>query len=291
MIWILLCTLSSASIFVIFKLIDRDKINVLNSIVINYFVASVFGFLVNRNFNIPAITSANWFLAGVFIGILFIVMFFVIGLSSAKVGISITTVASKMSVIIPILFAILAYSEPVGWLKIIAITIAIVAVLLTIYKRNVSNEKIQLSYFFIPVILFIGMGLVDSLVIYSKETYVDENTSALFTASLFGISFLSGVLFSLIKPESLKFYKNFRVWIYGVALGIVNFGSIYLMLRALNSGIFNNSIIYGIVNIGIVTLSVLVGKIVFKEKLSKTNYIGISMSILAIILLSFAEQF
>ncbi len=290
MIWIILSTLSSTGIFVIFKLIDRAKANLLNVIIINYLVASLFGFFLKGNFPIKEIVSSEWFFAGILIGILFIVMFFIIGLSSIKVGISITTVASKMSVIIPILFAIIAYSEPLGFVKVFAIFLAFIAVFLTVFRKTNESNKLNLSYLFLPIILFIGMGMVDSLVIFSKEKYVNDEAAALFTATLFGFSFLSGLVAGIFNPKSFLNFRYSKNWILGISLGIVNFGSIYLILRALNSGIFNNSIVYGIVNIGIVTLSVIIGTLFFKEKLTKLNYIGISLSIISIFLLSIAES-
>ena len=133
------------------------------------------------------------------------------------------------------------------------------------------------------------MGLVDSLVIYSKETYVDDAAASVFSATLFGFALLAGLSYMLVRPKLLKGFLNPKPWIYGVVLGIVNFGSIYLIIRALNSDIFANSVLYGIVNIGIVSLSVLIGTVFFKEKLTKLNFIGVFLSIVAILMLSFAD--
>ena len=123
-----------------------------------------------------------------------------------------------------------------------------------------------------------------------KEKYVNDEAAALFTATLFGFSFLSGLVAGIFNQKSYLNFRYSKNWILGICLGIVNFGSIYLILRALNSGIFNNSIVYGIVNIGIVTLSVIIGTLFFKEKLTKLNYVGISLSIISIFLLSIAES-
>ncbi|MDR2009561.1 MAG: DMT family transporter [Bacteroidales bacterium] len=289
MLWLILCILSGTGIFVLFKVIDKTNTPLINAIVINYLIASIIGFLFAGEFPVKNILNSDWLLLGITIGVLFIVMFLVVGISSNKAGLSITTVASKMSVVIPMLFAIFAYGEKTTILKIISIILAVCAVFMSVYKKTGDKKKMNFSTFLLPFILFIGMGLVDSLVIYSKEAYVDDSLASVFTATLFTFSFLSGLLYTLFRPSSLKDYLSGKAWLYGIMLGIVNFGSIYFVIRALNSDIFVNSVVYGINNICIVVLSVLIGTMFFREKLTKLNYLGVLLSILTIVFLTYAE--
>ncbi len=288
MIWLILCIFSVTGIFVFFKIIDKTNTPLINAIVVNYFVAAVFGFILTGSVNVSEIVNADWLYAGMFLGVLFIVMFIIIGLSSQKVGISITTVASKMSVVLPMIFAIVAYNESVGWVKITAIILAVLAVFMSVYKKSDNSTKINFTAILLPVVLFIGMGLVDSLVIYSKETFVDDSKASVFSATLFAFALITGVIYTLFRPKELKKFLTPKPWIYGGLLGIVNFGSIYLMIRALNSGVFANSAVTGITNIGVVSLSVLIGTFFFKEKLTKLNFAGVALSLVAIGMLIFA---
>jgi drug/metabolite transporter (DMT)-like permease len=288
MIWLVLCTLSSTAIFVIFKLLEKTPL--INAIIVNYIIASVFVFFLYGSFPVADVFKADWLFISIIIGFLFIVMFFIIGLSSQLVGISITTVAGKMSVIIPMIFAIIAFDENLGVIKVVGILTAITAVAMSVYKSNKTKEKVKIAYLMLPIVLFVGMGIVDSSVIYSKEAYVDDSVAALFSATVFSFALLTGFIYSLVNR---KIFANFfipRVWYLGAALGIVNFGSIYLMIRALNSGVFHNSVVFGINNIGIVGLSVLIGTFVFGEKLTIINKIGILLSIFAIGLLTIADS-
>jgi drug/metabolite transporter (DMT)-like permease len=289
MIWLILCVFSATGIFVSFKIIDKTNTPLINAIIINYLVAAILGFVLTGSFPVNEIIKSDWFLSSIFIGILFIVMFFIIGLSSQKVGISITTVSSKMSVVLPMLFAIIAYNEQIGFVKIFAIILAVVSVFMSVYKKPDKSTGFNLMVFLLPIVLFVGMGLVDSLVIYSKETYVDDAKASVFSASLFSFALLSGLAFTIFKPKEFKKFAQPKPWILGSILGVVNFCSIYLMIRALNSSVFQNSVAYGIANIGIVALSVIIGTIFFKEKLSKLNVFGVILSITAILLLTFAD--
>jgi len=108
MIFLLLSILSSTSLFVIFKYVDRYGIRNFDVIIINYIVASILGFSISQyDPSIFPLWGNPWFPYAMTIGILFVIGFVLIGKSSQKVGIAITTVASKMSVIIPITFSLL----------------------------------------------------------------------------------------------------------------------------------------------------------------------------------------
>lgn len=289
MIWLILTTLSTTGIFVLFKILDKTKTPLFNAIIINYIIASIFGFWLTGSISVNTIINSEWLNQSIIIGILFIILFFLVGLSSQKVGISITTVASKMSVVLPMIFAIWAFNEMIGIIKIFGIIAAMVAVSLSVYKKPDKKGNLKLILILLPLLLFVGMGIVDSAVIYSKEHYVDDSLASVFSATVFSFALLSGLIFSIFRPKIFRNFLSLKLWILGAALGIVNFGSIYLMIKALNSGVFQNSVVYGIANIGIVSLSVIIGTLFFKEKLSIINKVGIVLSIFAIGLLTIAD--
>jgi drug/metabolite transporter (DMT)-like permease len=215
-------------------------------------------------------------------------MFYVIAVSSQKVGVTVTTIASKMSVIIPILFSILYYSEEVNAFKIVGISLAIIAVIFTIYKKKSSNFNVKLIV--LPILLFVGMGLVDLFVKYSQQEFIDDSLSALFSAILFMMAGITGVVTGVFSKKVRKSFTNYKVYLFGIILGLVNFGSIYFLINALNSGVLDSSVLFGVNNVGIVGLSVIIGLLVFKEKVTKINWVGIVLSFIAIIILIYARS-
>jgi drug/metabolite transporter (DMT)-like permease len=289
MIYLILSIFSSTGIFLVFKFLDHKKLPSFPVIIINYFTASILGFLINADkISISEILQAPWIPISVIIGFLFIVMFFVIARSSSEAGISITTVASKMSVVFPIAFSmIIDPSDQLTFLKAAAIISALTGVLLTVYEpiRTPANKKRML----IPLLLFIGMGIVDSLVKFAQHTFVRDENTALFSAVLFFMAFFTGIIILPFRRKGISEFKQGPVWVWGLILGIVNFGSIFMMVSALNfvsnEGIrIDSSIVFGANNIGIVSLSVLAGLLIFREKLHRINWVGITVSALAIIL-------
>ncbi len=283
MINILLCILSSTLIFILFKLIDKFKAFTFQSIIINYLVAFVLGLSISSNWeNLPHVYEKSWFILSLILGILFIVTFFFIGISSQKAGISITTVACKMSVIVPVAFSILFYSEVVTSLKILGLIVSLVALFLTIWRK--PEKKQDIFVVILPFILFIGIGVIDTLVKYAQQDYV-KNDVSFFTAISFGVSLLTGLIFGLTRKNFLKEFKNIPTLLLGIMLGMANFGSVYFMINALNKSGLESSVVFGINNIGIVTISVFVGLLFFKEKLKFINWSGVFLSIIAIWLL------
>ena len=290
MVWIILCALSYIGIFVIFKLIDTLKAPLLNSVVVNYLTAAVLGFVVFGTFPVGQIVTSGWFPMGILLGFLFIVTFLLIGISSRETGIVITTVASKMSLVIPMVFSIIAYNENTSGTKIASIILAILSVILCTYKPSERKIKSSIWKFLLPAIIFLLMGANDSLVIFSREKFGIFDDAALFTATLFGISLLCGLIYSVAKRGTMKNFLVFKTWWLGILLGSFNFGSVYFVIRSMNTGLISTSSLYGICNTSTILLSILIGMAFFKEKLNKHNVAGAIFALLTIVLMAFADN-
>jgi len=282
MIFLVLSIIFLSGIFVTFKIIENLKLPVLNIVVINYFIAVLLGSIQSKG-NPINLFSENWINYAVIIGVLFFIFFILIGKSIELVGLSTTTVASKMSVVIPIIFSILYYAEDINTLKIIGILLAISGVIFTVYKKDSSHKKKD-YIFLIPLILFVGLGITDFLFGYTQKEFNIEFPE-LFNSIVFLVSFLSSLIYVLVKKQCYLF-KNLQVFKYGVILGLTNYLGVYFFMKVLGSGIFDSSIIFGLNNVSIVILSALISFLIFKEKASVVNIFGITFSVSSIIILS-----
>jgi len=284
MAYILLSIFFFTGIFLIFKIIGKKNLSSINIIVINYLFAAILGNIQSKVNPIDALYE-EWIYIAIIIGLLFFIFFIVLGISAKLVGLSITTVAGKMSVVIPIIFSIIYYKENISILKITGIILAILGVLFTVYKKAEKTKEHKLSEFLIPLLLFVGMGFTDLLFKFSQHKYINENNIALFNSSLFYISFFSSLIYVIFTKNNNSFFKKETI-LYGILLGAVNYFGVLFFVKALGTEIFDSSVIFGINNIGIVILSVLLGLVLFKEKLSSINLIGVSISLAAIFMLS-----
>lgn len=284
MTYLLLSILFSTSIFLIFKISEKFKTNLLKLIIINYLVAASLGFYFNKySISVTATITSNWFRYAVIIGISYILMFFLVGYSTRKSGIVVTTIASKLSMVIPILYSILYIGEKNSFLKITGLTMALGAVLLTCYRP--TDKTKNFAHIVLPLIIFIGSGVTDSLVKYAQTKHVSNHISLLFSAIVFSTALIAGLTISFINTKASLKHTTISEFIGGITLGIANFGSLYFFILALNTNIIDSSIIFGLNNLCIVLFSVFLGLILFQEKFSRINFAGIIIAFAAILIL------
>ena len=287
MIYLVLSVVFSTSLFVIFKYFEIFKVDTLKAIVVNYIVAFTLGFLLSENaISITEIPNQSWFGGALFLGLLFVSIFFVMALTAQRNGVSVVSVAGKMSVVIPIIFGVILYNESLPFVKIFGILLAVIAVYLASVKDN--SEKHEKAGLLLPIILFLGSGTIDTTLKYVQNNYVAENEVAIFSGSLFGFAAFFGLLILIVKtikkPESFGM-KNL---IAGIVLGVPNYYSIVFLIKALQTKGFESSTLFTINNVGIVVVSTIVGLILFKEKFSLKNKIGILLAITGIVLVALA---
>ena len=284
MLYLFLSILSSIAILIIFKIIGKYDIKVIQPIIINYFVATALGFFSSglspkEVMEIPL----SWILPGVFIGSLYVFTFFLIGYSTKKAGMALTTIASKMSFVFPMFFSILIdANDNYSNIKFILLIMAILAVFLSVYKKRVKTID-SLFIIFLPFILFVLMGIADSLVKYSQNYYIkDESQSSIFSFLIFSFAAIWGIILIMFQKDKKEILQP-KVLITGIILGICNFGSLYFFINALNSLTFNNSLVIALNNMGVVLFSIIIALSFFKEKVSKLNKAGIAFTIITFI--------
>ena len=270
--------LCSSAIFIVFKVFENYKINTFQAIIVNYFTAFAIGITAHKNeINYLDIPNKPWFFGALLLASLFIIVFNLMAITSQKNGVSIAAVAGKMAVIIPVLFGILLYNEEVSLVKIVGVLIGLCAVYLITLKNNVKKGTL-----IFPLLLFFGAGIIDTIIKYIQTNYVNINETNLFSGILFGIAGVLGVIVYCIKPTAIK-VKNI---ISGIVLGVINYYSIYYILKALENKNMQSAIVFSINNISIVAICTLLGLFVFKEKLTTKNWLGIGIAIISILLIT-----
>lgn len=287
MIYLLLSILFATSLFVIFKYFDIYKIDTLKAIVVNYLVAFSFGFALSEiTFSVSEIPQKSWFVGAIVLGVLFVSIFFVMANTAQKNGVSVASVAGKMSVVIPVFFGVLLYNESVTFLKIVGILIALAAVYLASVKdKKLDSPKANLMY---PVLLFLGSGAIDTILKYVQVNFVPRNEVSLFSGSLFGFAAFFGLIILAIKTIQKREPFETKNIIAGIVLGIPNYFSIIFLIKALQTEGFESSTLFTINNVAVVIVSTLVGLFLFKEHFSTKNKIGVCMAIIGIILVTIA---
>ncbi len=289
MFYLIATILLNVVISAIFKLFPKYEIDTLQAIVTNYCVCVVTGclFMGHIPFSAEAMHS-SWFPWSLGMGAAFIAIFNVIAYSTRVDGMTTTTIASKLSLVIPAILSVILYHEQVGIGKIIGILIAFPAVYLTTRVTGENNKPQALIW---PILIFLGGGTLDTLTKYIQTNFLptaaDQGAYSIFcfaTAGGIGVV-LVGVLLLLGKTK-LR-WKNILA---GICVGIPNYFSIYFFLRMLQGTSLQSSAAIPVLNIGILVASTLTAILLFKEKTNRLRDIGIGLSIIAILLIAFGDK-
>jgi drug/metabolite transporter (DMT)-like permease len=284
-IYILLSVLFNAVLFVILKSFSRYNINTLQALVVNYFTAFAMGFLVSKGtFNYTEILQKPWYQGSFILGFLFISVFYVTALTSQRNGISVASVASKMSVIIPVCFGVFLYNESMGPTKIIGVFLALVAVYFSSKKEKGSVGDYK--NFLLPALVFIGAGAIDTSLKIMQNNHLSSEEIGLFSTHTFLMAFYIGLLLIVFNIVKNKMKITGKSILGGIFLGIPNYFSLYYLIKMLDSRVFESSTIFTIHNVAIVIVSTLVGILFFKEKISLRNGIGITLALIALFLVT-----
>lgn len=292
MIALVLSIFSSSAIYVVFKLFGKYRITTLNALIVNYLTAFILGLLFQKNVSLESllsVTSKDWFFGSMALGAMFILVFSLMVITTQRGGMSVVSVASKMSVAIPVIFVILYYNESIGILKVIGILLALVSVyLVSIRKRD--GLSIDMRYFIFPLLVFLGSGIIESSLKFLENAYVPDDEVSLFSANTFFFACVTGILFFGFQKLKTKTSFRRKDVLGGLLLGIPNYFSIYFFILALRIDGLDSSSIFIINNVSIVLLSTLLGIVFFREKMIVKNWLGIAVAILSIVLITYTQK-
>lgn len=271
----------------IFKIFPWYKVDVRRAIVINYFTCVATAWLTdfsNFNASLPYLGDmVHWSLP---MGILFFSVFVVIGKTVANHGVMVATTSQKLSLIIPVLVALIFYGEALTSWKISGLIAAVMAVVFINSNGSFGLSSALLkTTFSLPFLTWLGSSMVDLSLFLSERKGVSADHGLLFTASLFGFAGLTGLIYVMIQD-----FKSGEKWsridvIAGIMLGIPNFFSIYLIVVLLAEG-WQGSVLFPMLNVSIILLTTLTGIFLFKEDFTSNRIKGFVLAVAAIVLLS-----
>jgi len=290
MIWLVSCVLLTSLFFIIFKYYEIYKVDTLQAIVVNYLVCTIVGIIFSGGIDTSVIPENDntWILFALLLGTLFISIFTLMAKTAQVISVAVSSIASKMSMIIPSIVSLIMLQRVRDSFSVIngvGFLIAVIALVFVSLKKTEANDNNKKGYGLI-FLGFIGTGTVDTLLNVVAGRYPSDAFQRFFPIVSYLVAFSIGAVVTfIIKKTALKL-KNILA---GIILGVPNYFSIYTLLKTLDY--FNNdaTYVYPMLNIAIILMSAFAAYMIFKERLSKLNYIGVVLSILAIVLLSFEE--
>jgi drug/metabolite transporter (DMT)-like permease len=279
---VMLAALSMALLFLLFKAFDRRRVPLLPAIVINYFTACAWGVGITRPWEtgIPQ----QLLLPALGLGVLFIAIFYLTGLSAQRAGVAATSVASKMSLVLTVLFAVVVFGDRpsvLGWL---GIALALVAVPLASFTKGAPGAR---GVWLLPLMLFLGNAAIDIGLNGVQRELLTPPTEALFPTLVFAVAGSIGIV-AIIAQRALPSFADPRAIIGGALLGSINYASLFFILGALARSGYAPSSLFPLMNIGVILFSTALGLIVLRDRISLKQWMGIALGVIALALIVLA---
>ena len=283
MLYLVLAIVFSTGVFVAMRLFERFKLDNHQALMWNYVFAAGTGFLMCKQFDTPTqLVNEPWFGLSILTGFWFIFTYLLMTASTQRSGVTVTSLSSKLSVVLPTLAGVVLFSEKLNFVATMGIVLALVALVLVVGGKNATNKNIKINWL-LPVLIFFGTGTGDILMKLTEQQNSSDDMGFMI-AFIYFIAMLFGFLvvtFDLIRSKSKWQWKNA---IGGITLGVINFFSTFCVYNAMRC--FDNVVLFPVYNIGVVCLTALTGWLLFKEKLTWKNYLGLAIAIIAVILIT-----
>lgn len=286
MFYIILSICCSVTVAVLLKTARRFGINIQQSINWNYLSALLLCFF-SFSPNLAELTNTLPWKFYIPLSVLLPTVFVLLAISIRYIGIVKTDIAQRLSLFIPILASYFIFNETISQLKLIGLSIGFLAIFLTLNKKNDATDEKRRWIF--PLIVLLGFGIIDVLF---KQIALNKDVP--FTTSLFIIFCGAFIISSLISLYSVLIKKTaleLKSFFFGILLGIFNFGNILFYLKAHKALADNPSTVFAAMNFGVIIIGSIIGIVVFKEKISKINYIGITLALTAVIIITASQLY
>jgi len=287
----------SASVVLIFRTFSRWGVVTFQAIVVNYWTCVLTALVYTQVLKaLESITWEHlWVKMPLFLGILFISTFYLMGFVAQNISVSASSVAAKISLIIPVLLNLLFISENTNFdvFNYAGLAMVFVAIFLTSHrlKSEETQAKTQKSWLNMVLIslIFLMSGAIDTSINWvSKVSAKDSTSQALFSMLIFAVAGVIGtsILLKKIWIDKEKFSLK-SLW-GGIILGVSNYFSVIFMIKSLQQEFENNgAFFFPVFNIAIILFSTFFAVVFFKETLTAKNKWGILVAILAIVAISY----
>ncbi|MEM6334941.1 MAG: hypothetical protein AAF752_00140 [Bacteroidota bacterium] len=250
----------------------------------NYAVAFTLGAVVLGEPIVMEDTSpAFWTLAFV-TGALFIYTYVVFAWATGAAGMALATGVMRLSVAIPVAVSWLVFAEVPSGRQTLGLGVAAVAFVLlswTPADEQARAERGGKALLALGVLFVMG-GMVDTSLKAFDVLMGDVLPGPAFAVVVYGIALGFGVL--MVAYRRVKPNQGVIVW--GVVLGVFNYGSLFFLLRALRHPDLTGPVLFPLNSIGVVLGAALVGVLFWEERLDRKNWIGLAVAGAALVLIA-----
>lgn len=295
MLWLVLAVACSLAVAAILKSSERQGLDRATVLTANYAVASAVSALLllgGERSSGALRPEAGLVVLGVVTGALFIAGFYVFARAIRVAGMGTAAGVMRLAVVLPFLASWLVWGErptdgqPVG--------LALAAAAFLLLTRPAAGPQRPdagkaasgggLRAAAVLGLLFLTGGLVDVAMKGFDEAFAAHSSRSLFLLLVFGVAFLIGL--GLVAASARRTGRGPRgaALGWGAALGLVNYGSAAFLLRALAA--LPGTFVFPAHNVAVVLGAAVLGVLVWGERLSRANRLGLGLAAAALFFLT-----
>ncbi len=194
---------------------------------------------------------------------------------------SLTSLISSFSLMIPTFYGLIFLKEPISF-GLLPGLILLVGALLLINKKS-ADSPVTAKWLLFVLITFAGNGMCSVVQKMQQSAFSGsfKNEFMILSMSMVSVIMLSALLLKE-RREAAAFARSGLFL--GISCGLLN-GTVNLFVMIL-SGLMSVSLMFPLVSVGGIVVSFLVSILFYKEKLTKAQYIGFLLGIAAIVFLN-----
>lgn len=279
MTYLILSIFCSVAVSVLLKVARRHGIDIRQAIAFNYVMACALTWFILTPALKPAAGQPLPWLLFTVLGIILPVLFMIMSRGVEYAGIVRADAAQRLSLFLTVLASFVLFGEALSFNRGLSLTLAFTALFCLLWKpaqvKTQASVRMGALYLFL---IWLGYGVVDMLF---KQI---AKTGTAFSSGLFLSFALAGVImFGYLLLRRTQW--NSRSVMGGLLLGLLNFCNILFYIRAHQTFHENPTLVFTVMNIGVISLGAVVGAIAFREKISRINLLGIGLAIVAVLTL------
>lgn len=274
---LVLAICASVLVSVFLKLARTRQIDIAQAILVNYLTAILLCLWILKPTLAWATITAKELSIMTALGVLLPSVFIIMAKAVQMVGIAKSDVAQRLALFLPITLSWTVFGESLTWAKGLGVGLAFLSLMALTYKPNGDNKagtKTKSTALILGGV-WLGYGVID--VLFKQMSNL-------------GHAFASTLLVSFMLAFVLLFIylmRHRRKWqakslMSGVLLGALNFANILFYIKAHQAYQDDPTLVFAGMNIGVMCVGAVVGLLVFKEKLSSINGLGIVFGVMAV---------
>ncbi len=238
---------------------------------------------------ISQVFTETWAVVALILGIIFLLTFYLMAITTQKFSISVATISSKISLAIPVAFSLLILeiqSKEFDFFNYLGLFTSVVAIVLS----SIKDKKLRLSasdkqILLLPLLVFFFSGLIDTTINFTNLRLLPDHQEALFPIVIFFSAGALGIIILITRREKLQV----KALPWGLLLGIINYFSIYFLVKTLTKLHNDGAVVFPLLNLGIILFSSIASVALFRERLTRLNAFGLLLALITIVLLSHQE--